>query len=248
MFVDTHCHLNSLNADTRKFVLESAGNDYRFIDSSIDLNSALASLTLSQAHSFVYSTLGFHPFSAASFHPEVITAYEDILRRCLSVVAIGEIGLDSTAEVSASQQEEVFSQFILLAKRFNLPVCVHNRQDNRRVLDILDEHYSDYTRIVFHCFSYGVDFLRRISDKGGRVSFSLNILRKNKTIIESLKNCPLESMLLETDSPYMKIKDRPSTALDVEKVYSFVSEIRNIELKELKAVIFKNAEEIFFSR
>jgi TatD DNase family protein len=245
MLIDSHCHITSLERTMRQQVLEAGALGYRFIDSSIDVNSSLASIALSDHYAFVYTALGFHPYSADKFSQEVISTYEDLIREHKSIVAIGEIGLDFKASICMHEQEAVFSQFIRLAKRCNLPIVIHNRLDNKRVLDILDGFYSTYEEVVFHCFSYGRDFLDRILEKGGYVSFSLNTLRKNKSIIDSLKNCPLENMLIETDSPYMKIKDQVSTPLDIEKVYNFVSETKGISLEELKTKVSETAEKIF---
>ncbi|HIE36518.1 MAG TPA: hypothetical protein EYP89_04710, partial [Candidatus Omnitrophica bacterium] len=102
-----------------------------------------------------------------------------------------------------------------------------------------------YEKIVFHCFSYSTSVLKKITEKKGYVSFSLNILRKKEEIITSLKNCPLECLLLETDSPYMKIGNRDSFPYDIKEVYSFVADLKSIEKKELEEKIFYNTKRLF---
>jgi Tat protein secretion system quality control protein TatD with DNase activity len=70
-------------------------------------------------------------------------------------------------------------------------------------------------------------------------------LRKNKEVIDSLKECPLSNLLLETDSPYMKINNRQSNPLDIKEVYSFVSFIKKVEEKELEEAVFSNIKKLF---
>jgi len=253
MFIDAHCHINSLAEEKISNVTSACLSGYTFIDSSINFQSTLNSLRLSDKYPFVYSAIGFHPFSANEFSEAVIADYEKILLSNKKVVAIGEIGLDELADTSLKEQEEIFCRFLVLAKQFNLPVIIHNRisevisgdSSRPRIFDILDRHFPSYEKIIFHCFSYSKTFLERITEKHGYASFSLNVLRKKKDILESLRAVSLGNLLLETDSPYMKIDRRPSSPLDIEAVYSFVAAMRNLELQELKEAVYSNAKKLF---
>jgi len=247
MLIDCHCHLNALAKKTREEVIASCRDTgrYVFIDSSIDMNTTLASMALSQYYDFFYTSLGFHPFNAGSFSDEIAQTYEGLIRENNKIVAIGEIGLDYKAEVLSQKQEEVFKSCLRLAKHTNLPIVIHNRFDNPRILDILDQFYTSFERVVFHCFSYGPDMLERILKKGGYISFSLNILRNSEKILASLKSCPLNRLLLETDSPYMKISNVPSTPLDIEQVYNRAAEHKGLEIEALEHQVFLNAQKVF---
>lgn len=228
-------------------------SDYCFIDSSIDLESSHASSELSATHDNIYTSLGFHPLSGGSFNQQIARDYENLIKTNNKIIAVGEIGLDYKAAISAKQQEEIFKTFIGLAKDNNLPITIHNRIDPlgdklgppQRVLEIVDEFYSNYERVIFHCFSHSVQILEKIIKRKGFVSFSLNILRKSNKILTSLESCPLENLLLETDSPYMKIKDKPSTPLDIDKVYQRAAQIKGVEIEELKEQVFFNAKKAF---
>ena len=245
MLVDAHCHLNSLSKIIREDVIASSSNNYCFIDSSIDLNSARASIELSRQYDFVYSSLGFHPFSGEEFSSSTIDDYIKLIDENEKVAAIGEIGLDFKAPISPQQQEDILSAFIQLAKSKDLPVILHNRWEDTKMLDVLDKFYSKYDKVIFHCFSYDKDFLEKIIERGGFASFSLNILRKKEDIISSLKSCPLDRLLLETDSPYMRVGKEPSTPLDIVKIYSAAAEIKGISKEELEAAIFSNVRGLF---
>jgi len=253
MFIDAHCHINSLAEEEIGKIVSSCRSNHIFIDSSINISSALKSLQLSNKYPCIYSAIGFHPFSAKEFSETTVTDYEKALQQNKKIIAIGEIGLDEFADTALKEQEGIFCHFLALAKEFNLPVIIHNRVSHSPVgnasrpyiFDILDKYFASYEKIIFHCFSYSKDFLEKITSKHGFASFSLNVLRKKKDIIESLKAVPLENMLLETDSPYMKIDGRASSPLDIEAVYSFAAATKNVEIEKLKGTICVNANKLF---
>lgn len=216
-----------------------------FIDSSIDLDSSLASLELSGKTGFVYSALGFHPFSGENFSPAIIDEYSKLIDSNRKVVAIGEIGLDFKAGISLKEQEDILAAFLKLAKSKDLPVIIHNRRQDEKILDVLDRYFTSYSKVILHCFSYGEDFLAKVVERGGFVSFSLNILRKKGKVIRALKHCPRDNLLLETDSPYMRIEGEPSTPRDISQTYSVAAEVKNIDRQDLEAIISANAKGLF---
>ncbi len=257
MLVDAHCHFNSLPNNIRIKVADwfrASGN--KLVDSSIDFKTSQESIRLSKKYSFLYNSLGFHPFSCGDFSFDLYNEYKSILEKENKIVAIGEIGLDYKAKAPLARQEEVLRKWLGLAKEKGLTALIHHRLNKDswsdslslgrpRILTILDDYFGDYRQVVFHCFSYSFDFLKQIIDKGGVASFSLNILRNNKKIIDSLKKCPVDNLILETDSPYMKVKANPSSPLDIKSVYSYVSELKNISQEKLKDKVLANAERIF---
>ncbi len=245
MLIDAHCHINSLNKSILSEVFSFASNAYIFVDSSIDVRSAEISLEINNKYPSVYSAIGFHPFSAKQFSDTTIETYKKLIQGNKKILAIGEIGLDETADVSHDEQEKILKVFLKLAKDLNLPVVIHNRFKEPLIFDILDDFFASYEKVILHCFSYNYEMLKKIIDKGGYTSFSLNILRKKKDIIDSLAKCPLENLLLETDSPYMKINDRPSNPLDIKEVYNFAAAVRKIPTNDLEQAVLNNFEKAF---
>lgn len=245
MLIDTHCHINSLSQSERDEFFSSLPQDMILIDSSTNYKTTEESLAISLLRSSIYTAVGFHPFWAKEYHAGLPAQYEELISDNKKVIAIGEIGLDYKAEVSLAGQETILREFIKLADKKKIPVMIHNRMEDFRILDILDDYFPSYHQVIFHCFSYGREFLEKILVRGGIVSFSSNILRKNKEIIESLKNCSLDRILLETDSPYMRIDGRPSTPRDIEKVYSFAAKVKSMTRKDLEEAVYANAHRLF---
>ncbi len=246
MLIDAHCHINSLDEAKQKEILNISQNEYIFIDVSIDLTTTLGSLTTLGDYEFVYHSLGFHPLNGGSFSSQTIERYRNLIRQYKRIIAIGEIGLDYKSSLSFKEQKDIFEAFINLSKEFDLPVVIHNRWNDDGILGILNEYFSDYTKIIFHCFSQDISFLRRIIDRDGNVSFSLNVLRNKTNIKETLRYVPLDKLLLETDSPYMKVYGEYSTPLDIKKVYNYTAETKNISLEKLEEEVYCNAQRLFF--
>lgn len=249
MLIDSHCHFNSLSESIQKEIIDTCSRDYCLIDSSIDLESSQIAVKLAKKHDFLYTSLGFHPFWADKFSEQILSIYRKLINENKKIVAIGEIGLDYKADCTFNKQKEVFSSLLQLAQEKSLAVLIHYRiskdDDEFKILEIIDRHFKSYEKVVFHCFSYSLALLNEITARGGMISFSLNILRKKKNIIESLKECPYSNLLLETDSPYMKINGIDSKPSDILSVYSLAASIKNISEEELRQKVFLNAKKVF---
>ena len=245
MLIDTHCHLNSLSLEQIDLVTSSFPKDAFLIDASIDYESSIKSLEVSSQYPFVYSSLGFHPFSVNRFNPDLIEKYRELIKINKKIVAIGEIGLDHKADAPLEKQAEILGEFIGLAKQLNLPVLIHNRLDSLKIIEVLDGFFSSYEKVVFHCFSYSPQFLAKIIERKAFVSFSLNVLRNDPKIIASLKECPIQNLLLETDSPYMRIKGKISSPLDIERMYPFAASVKEIDRDKLEEAVWQNAQRAF---
>jgi len=253
MLIDNHCHINSLSGPERADIFSRDLSEYRFIDSTIDMETTCNSLSLSQWYPCVMTSVGFHPLSGDQYNENTIKEYQDIIDQNKKIVAVGEIGLDYKAPVTLAKQEEIFRAFIELAYRNNLPVIIHNRVDRKMlfeggtpyILNILSEMVTSYERVMFHCFSFNRKFMDMVVEHGGSISFSLNVLRGNKDILDALKNCPIENILFETDSPYMRISDKPSSPFDIEKVYDLAAQVRGVPRKELEEAAYNNSRKLF---
>jgi len=253
MLIDNHCHINSLAQADKESLFGRDLDGYRFIDCTVDLESTYNSLSLSQWYKPVYSAVGFHPLSGHLYTADTIAQYQDLIDSNPKIVAIGEVGLDYKSSLPLPEQEKILRGFIELGYRNRLPIIVHNRFDRRLlfeggtpyILNVLSEIVTAYDKIVFHCFSYGPKFLEMVIAKGGFASFSLNILRGDKDILDSLKNCPLENLLFETDSPYMRVAGNASNPLDVDKVYSLAAEVKGVGREELEKAVWENARKLF---
>jgi len=119
-------------------------------------------------------------------------------------VAIGECGLDYHYDFSPRPaQREAFAAQVGLAKEHGLALVVHTREAWEDTFAILASQGMP-ERTVFHCFTGGRPEASRALEMGAWLSFSGIITFKNATDIRAAAAlCPLERILVETDSPYL---------------------------------------------
>lgn len=122
-------------------------------------------------------------------------------------VAIGEIGLDRHwSDGFFKEQEEVFRTQMLWAAEAGLPVIIHVRDAHDALFDILDglKEKGINMKGVFHAFSGSIETYRRIKKYGTfKIGIGGVITYKNAGIAETVRDIPLEDILLETDSPWL---------------------------------------------
>lgn len=119
------------------------------------------------------------------------------------VVAVGEIGVDATfyEKVSQKEQVRVFELQIKVAKKMQLPICIHLRGDVVQEAEcILEESGLPLTwNIHMHCFTYSLAVMERWRDKWPNMKFRLV---PNYFDVEVGRCIDLDNLLLETDAPY----------------------------------------------
>lgn len=209
-----------------------------------------AALPYAQAHDWIYTTVGIHPHEAKEVRP----AHLETLARLAKhpkVIAWGEIGLDYFYDHSPREvQQKVFREQMDLAKGAKLPLVIHCRDAWGDCLDMLEEHWRG-TGLggVLHCFTSTIEHARRGVDMGFMVSFTGNLTYpKAQNIREVAKNLPLESILIETDSPYLAPqtmrgkRNEPAFVVEVAKT---LGNVRNLGTEEAAAKTSENFRRFF---
>ena len=96
-----------------------------------------------------------------------------------------------------------FGEQLELAGEIGLPVVIHDREAHRETLNILKE-WKGNRRGIIHCFSGDYEMAKKCLDMGFYISIPGTItFQKSEKLQEVVKNVPIDSMLLETDSPYL---------------------------------------------
>jgi TatD DNase family protein len=152
-----------------------------------------------------WASIGLHPHEASEGIDEVASVLAEALDpRDGTVVAVGECGLDYYYEHSPrSAQRAAFAAQIELAHLHDLALVIHARDAWDDLFDVLEAE-SVPRRTVLHCFTGGPDEVERCLRAGLYVSFSGIVTFKNATDVrEAVARCPLERLLVETDSPFL---------------------------------------------
>ncbi|MBX7491167.1 TatD family hydrolase [Helicobacter turcicus] len=212
---DTHCHLDDARYDADfEEILERAENAgiSHFIIPAADPKDLQKAQNLANTHTNVYFASGVHPNLAYAYDE----AYVQSFLNNPKCIAIGECGLDyynleekledfnldSILELK-EMQKRVFIAQIKLAIAFKKPLIVHIRDASNDSLEILQTYAKDLVGGVLHCFNADSQLLKLAPFNfyygiGGVLTF-----KNARKLVEVLPKIPLESLLLETDAPYL---------------------------------------------
>ena len=166
------------------------------------------------------------------------------------VVALGEIGLDFYRDLSPQKvQKETFRRLIQLARVAALPIIIHDREAHKEVLTILREERADEIGGVFHCFSGDWEMAKQCLDLNFFLSITGAVTYKKGSVLEEVvRQAPIESLLLETDAPYLPPhpyrgkRNEPSYLVHTA---DHVARLRGISLDELSQAILNNTRRAF---
>lgn len=207
MFVDSHCHLDfpELAAEREQVLALMEANQ---VTHALTISTTLATLPdvlkVAEAHPRIFASVGVHPDEERDGR-EVTVDELIALARHPKVVAIGETGLDYYRLVEPLDwQRERFRTHIRAAKACGRPLVIHTRNAADDTLRIMREECAGDAGGVMHCFTETREVAKAAMDQGFYISFSGIVTFKNaKELKETARAVPLESMLIETDSPYL---------------------------------------------
>lgn len=271
--IDTHSHINfDLFDDKREEVIErykEAGGD-KMILVGCTIESSKRAIDFAAKYSDFYATAGIHPTSVDQLTEEALLW---IKMKVLygEAVAVGETGLDYYHMAFPEEQQiEALRKQARLAKELNVPIIIHSRDkgmvsskidmDNKPdpgavgpsgqgCFDVLQE--EGVKNAIFHCFSYNLDFARKVWEAGYLTSFSgIVTYPKNEYLREVAKEAPEELFLIETDCPYLTPQSKrgqdnePAFVLETAKE---IAKVRGVSVEEIGELTAKNAERVFLS-
>lgn len=214
------------------------------INCGCDKESSLACLKLAEEYSYMYAAVGIHPGNLDSN-----TSINDIekLAGHKKCVAIGEIGLDYYWNPELAElQKEIFEGQLILAKKLDLPVIVHDREAHGDTLEILKKHKP---KGVLHSFSGSPEMARELIKLGMYIGIGGVVTFKNaKKLPDVVAELPENRILLETDAPYLtpvpyrsKINHSAMIYLTAQRV----AELRHSSTEHILSIANKNAKELF---
>lgn len=195
-------------------------------------------------------------FGAIGVHPEDVNSYDDkaecLIREYIKhpkIVAVGEIGLDYYWDKSqVERQKEIFERQILIAKEFNKPVLVHDREAHLDTFEILKKTNASQVGVVMHCFSGSPEFAMECVREGFYIALGGVVTFKNaKKTKEVAKVVPLDKLLLETDAPYMApvpFRGQENQPAFVKFVAQEIADLRGISFEEVASATTKNAQNL----
>jgi TatD DNase family protein len=242
-WIDDHCHLerDPIRSDEQVAAAIEAGVT-RLISVGCDVAQSADYIDAARRYpGVVWATAGVHPHDAK----DGLGGLEPLLTE-LEVVAVGECGLDFHYDHSPRQvQREVFAAQIQLAHAHDLALVIHTREAWSETFDILAAEGTP-ERTVFHCFSGGPDEARRCLDLGAVLSFSGIVTFPSATDLQAAAVlCPLDRLLVETDSPYLAPiphRGKRNQPAWVPLVGASIAALRGISAEEVAAATWATAD------
>lgn len=250
MIFDTHAHYDSgaFNAD-RLSVLDSMPENGVgiIVDPGCDLESSLAAIELAEKYEYVYAAVGWHPEDIDKLTDAAFCELKKLAmhKKC---VAIGEIGLDYYWEAGhKAEQQELFCRQIELALSFDKPVIVHDREAHGDCFDIVCRYPE--LRGVFHCYSGSAEMASELLKRGWYLGFDGPITYKNaRKALEVLQMCPLDRIVIETDSPYLTPvpkRGKRNDSSNLRYVIEKIAEVKGVAADEIERLTFENGKRLF---
>jgi len=251
MLVDSHCHLNFPELAGRVDEALALMRENRVTHAlciSVTLQEFPQVRALAERYPNLYASVGVHPDYA---DVPVVTEQELVaLADHPKVVAVGETGLDYyRIKGGAEWQRERFRTHIRAARRSRKPLVIHMRDAADDTLRIMREESANEVGGVMHCFTGSWEEAQVAIGLGFLISFSGIVTFKNATALrEVARQVPLESMLIETDSPYLApvpYRGKTNEPALVKHVAEEIARLRGLSLDQVATATSGNFFKLF---
>lgn len=221
--IDSHCHLDISRdpAEPARPIGESLAlargvNVVEVVQVGCDLPSARRAVDWARDYPTVHAAVSLHPTDAAETGRRGGAALDDALSEIdrlaadPAVVGVGETGLDyhwTTDAAGQAYQQESFRAHIRMARKHGKTLVIHDRDSHDDVVRVLEDE-GPPDRVVFHCFSGGIEMARHCVRSGWYLSFAGTLTFRNAEPLRDAAHAAIElvgldQVLVETDAPYL---------------------------------------------
>lgn len=251
MIFDTHAHFDDERyndcLDTLMTQMHQNGVD-SIINVGSNIETSYKSIEIAEKYDFVYAAVGVHPNDIEDMKEQDIDTLKKLSNHP-KVVAIGEIGLDYYYKPYDKEKMQYwFKRQLEIAAELNLPVSVHSRDASQDTFDIIKA--SKVRKGVIHAYSGSVEMAKDYINMGFHIGVGGVVTFKNgRKLAEVVKNIPLKSILLETDSPYLSpvpLRGTVNNSQNIEYVAEKISELLDLPTEEIYKTTSQSAKELFF--
>lgn len=255
-FIDAHNHLSlewyKDDNEIETIINQAKKNNIEFmIVNGGHQKSNVEVIELSKKYNIVKAVIGIHPedITKKDDYKKIINLIDE------KICGIGEIGLDYFYENAPERQIQIFNmeQQLIIAKKYNLPVVVHIRDKEGEekaisdVYDLIKKHSP--IKSMLHTYAGNLEWAKKFLKLDCYFSFSGTITFGSNDIgREVVKYLPLNRILTETDSPYLRVhpytgeKNEPNTVLFVSY---YIAGLKCIGMEKFVSNVNRNLRELF---
>lgn len=256
MLVDTHAHLylDRFEEDRDAVIRRAreAGVEI-IVMPAIDVPSIQQAIDLCAEYEGLYAMAALHPSETKDATEK---DFEAVAEWCShpSVVAVGESGLDYYWDRSFDdRQQAFFRRHVRLAIEADLPLVIHNREATDDILALLAEERErtdapDRMRGILHCYVDPPEVAERAWELGFYVGVGGILTFSNSDLDQSVKDIPLEQIVVETDSPYLAPEPHRGNRNEpayVRHVAERLARVKEVPVQEVERITTENARAIY---
>ena len=218
-YIDAHCHIQfeQYDEDREELVEEMRREGIAAIVVGCDYASSQKAVALAEKHEHLFAAVGIHPTDTDELFDKDTFR---VLAKHPKVVAIGECGLDFFRSGAVDAQEKkrqimLCGEHIELAAELSKPRIIHARPSKgtmdayHEIAPLLQKAKQRYPSLRgdMHFFVGGVREAVLFTNLEFTLSFTA-VLTFARDYDEVIRRMPLESLLAETDSPYVAPQGR----------------------------------------
>lgn len=266
MLVDTHAHINMMvkkSFDTimtqkeiadAQIIIENAHTSdvKRIINVGTSVPESTNCILLAQNYESIFAVVGIHPNDLTPEWKNQMNNIRKFLanQRENKIVGIGECGLDfHYPDYNIQRQKDAFKAQIEMALEHNLGLVVHTRSAPQETLQSLEQYAGQIKRGIIHCFSEQADFAQQVIEWGFAIGIGgIITYPKNNYLRDIVKQVSLESIVLETDSPFLPIQEmrgKMQSPQYIKQIAEYIANLRNQTLELVSETTTKRALNIF---
>ena len=255
--IDSHAHLNDERfiGHTDEIInrAKELGVD-KFLIPSWDIESSKVAIDIANEYDDVYAAVSIHAQDVGPFTLDDLDRIKELAKSSKKVIAIGETGLDyHYGKEDSDKQKEFFIKQLDIARELDLPVIIHLRDAASDFINTIKEYMKDRNikqmNGVMHSYSESCETMKVLLKYGFYISFSGPVTFKNARVQkECALNCPLDRMLVETDSPYLSPEPFRGTTNEPRNVYytlKYIAELSGMDISDLAEITTNNFMRLF---
>lgn len=248
--IDSHCHIDFAEFDAdRDQVLRRASDEgvRELIIPAVSADRWQQTIAVCMQHTNCHLALGLHPVFIEDHQPQHLSELSVLVDQH-SPIAIGEIGLDFFDQnLDREKQRCYFDKQLIIAKRKQLPVIIHNRKAHDECIKLLMEHRLSGG--IIHAFNGSLQQAHKYAELGFCLGFGGMLTYPRSSKLRRLAaEISIEHIVLETDSPDMTVAQHRGQRNSPEYlplVLTALAEIKNISAAEIAAQTSHNVRRIF---
>ena len=202
----------------------------------------------------MFYTIGVHPHHANEINDDYLKKLKDEITNN-NPHAIGETGLDFFRNLSTYEEQiYAFEEQIKIAIDTNKPLFLHQRDSHDDFIKILRKYSSDISKAVVHCFTGTQEQLDDYLELDCYIGVTGWICdeKRNVKLRKTIKNIPLEKLMIETDCPYLipknlveKPKNNRNEPSNLNHIINEISDLMEIDIDILRKQTFINTINYF---